>query len=312
MVAAVAAAALACTPRPGLGTLTYTRGAQVHVLDLGTCRERVSPARRARGASVFVSRDGTHRATVRVAKGEQTIWVTVRGKRIHEAALRLPAWTPNGTNGSPGPIMLLGFWGDSRWLFYAIDPMNSASLVADGVDVHAIPLEQDGLRRLGPMLAYPDYHAWCGHRLVLTAGGDRIATHNKQLSITAPPAWRLRRLVVAPRRAWGSLTCAPDGRSVVVQSQPDTGPNESIRARWQLWRVGLDGSKRRLTSPPPGYTDESPRFSRDGRTLFFVRSRNGVGRLYALRGGHVLGPLASLGFQLGYYGHRLWPYSVSQ
>ncbi len=310
VAAAVAAAALACTPQPGLGSVTYTRGAQLHVLDIATCHERVLRSQQAGRVSIVVSRDGTRRATVGVSKGKQTIWVTTRGKGIHMAALRLPAWTPNGKNGSPGPIMLLGFWGDSRWLFYAIDPMGSASLVADGVDVRVIALEQDGLRRLGPMLAYADYRTWCGRRLVLTTGGDRIATHNKQLSVTAPPQWRLQRLVTAPHRAWGSLACAPDRRSVVVQSQPDNGSGYFFGTRWQLWRVGLDGSQRRLTSPPPGYADESPRFSPDGRTLFFVRSRKGVGMLYALRGGRVLGPFASLGFQLGYYGHHAWPYSV--
>jgi WD40 repeat protein len=312
MVAAVAAAAtLACTPRAGLGTVSYTRGAQEHVLDLGTCHERVRRAQRAGSANAVVSRDGRRHAAVRVSKGKQTIWVTTRGKGSPMMALTLPAWTLHGKNGSPGPIMLLGFWGDSRWLFYAIDPENSASLVADGVDVRAVALEQDGIRHLGPMLAYTDYRTWCGGRLVLTTGGDRIATHNKQLSVTVPPLWRLHRLAVAAHRAWGSLACAPDGRSVVAQSQRDTGVDmSSVLARWSLWRVGLDGSQRRLTSPPPGYSDDSPRFSRDGRTLFFVRSRKGVGKLYALRGGRVLGPLASLGSRVGYYGHTEWPYSV--
>lgn len=312
MVAAVAAAAsLACTPQRGLGTVSYTRGAKLHVLDLETCRERVLLSQRAGRTNGVVSRDGTRQATVQVSKGKQTIWVTTRGKRIHAAALTLPAWTLNGKNGSPGPIMLLGFWGDSRWLFYAIDPGNSGSLVADGVEVRVVALAQDGNRRLGPMLPYADYRTWCARRLVVTTGGDRIATHNKELSVTAPPLWRLQRLVTAPHRAWGSLACAPDQRSVVVQSQPDTGNNYFFVTRWQLWRVGQDGSQRRLTSPPPGYTDESPRFSPDGRTLFFVRSRKGVGKLYALRGGLLLGPLASLGYQLGYYGHHAWPYAVS-
>jgi hypothetical protein len=93
-----------------------------------------------------------------------------------------------------------------------------------------------------------------------------------------------------------------------VQSQPASTDANFFHTRWSLWRVGLDGTKRRLTSPRPGYADESPRFS--GKTLFFVRSRRGVGKLYALRGGRLLGPLASLGSQLGYYGHHAWPYSV--
>src|SRR5712664_2416873 len=134
MVAAVAAAAtFACTPHPGLGTVTYTRGAQQHMIDLDTCRERVAPAQRVGRASVFVSPDGAWRAEVRLSGGNQTIWVVARGRRGF-ALLTLPAWTPRGKNGSPGPIMLVGWSGDSRWVFYAIDPFGSASLIADGIE----------------------------------------------------------------------------------------------------------------------------------------------------------------------------------
>ncbi len=61
-----------------------------------------------------------------------------------------------------------------------------------------------------------------------------------------------------------------------------------------------------MTSPPRGHADESPRFSRDGSVLAFVRSRNGVGKLYALHGGPLVGPLLSLGYSPGYYGHQDW------
>ena len=83
----------------------------------------------------------------------------------------------------------------------------------------------------------------------------------------------------------GPMACAPDER---------------------LWRVGLDGSHRSLTSPPAQHADESPVFSRDGKTILFIRSRNGDGKLYALRGDKVVGPLLSLGHQDGYYGHQHW------
>jgi hypothetical protein len=304
MIAAVAAAAtLACAPHTGLGTVSYTRGAQEHILDLATCREHVRARPKARPGA-FVSPDGRSTATVRVSGAMQTI--RAGGRTL----LALPRWSPNASNGSPGPLMLLGWSGDSRWVFYAVDPMGSQSIIADGVQLRAVSLNGRS-RAIAPALANDDYRAWCGGRLVLTAGGDRIAAHHKRLVTAAPPLWRTRSLVAGAGRAWGSLACAPDG--VVVQSEPDAGTDmSSVWAHWSLWRVSLHGSQHRLTSPPAGYSDESPRFSRDGRTLFFVRSRKGVGELYALRGGRVLGPLASLGFRLGYYGHTDWAYSVSR
>jgi hypothetical protein len=146
---------------------------------------------------------------------------------------------------------------------------------------------------------------------VVVAGGDRIAAHNKRLVVTGPPAWRSRPLLRAPGRAFGSLACAPDGRSVVVQSQPDSDDGNFFHTHWALWRVGLDGRAARLTSPPSGYADESPRLSADG-TVYFVRSKRGRGKLFALRQGKLVGPLLSLGYQLGYYGHQDWGYSVTR
>jgi hypothetical protein len=300
VAAAVAAAALACTPQPGLGSLSYTRGGAQHVLDLATCRERVRRAAKPRHHAL-VSPDGRLTASERISGDKDTI--RIGGKTV----LSLPRWSPNAKNGSPGPIMLLGWSGDSTWVFYAIDPMGSASIIADGVRMQAVSVNGT-VRTVASGLAYDDYRTWCNGRLVLTAGGDRIATHNKQLIVAAPPAWKPKPLVTDSSRAWGSLACTPDDRAVVVQSQPASADANFFHTRWSLWRIGFDGARRRLTSPPPGYADESPRFS--GKTLFFVRSRRGVGRVYALRDGKLLGPFASLGSDIGYYGHHAWPYSV--
>jgi hypothetical protein len=56
---------------------------------------------------------------------------------------------------------------------------------------------------------------------------------------------------------------------------------------------------------------DSPSYSRDG-TLFFVRSHRDAGRVYALRNGKLLGPFATLGPDIGFYGHHAWPYSVTR
>src|SRR5437870_1936478 len=100
MVAAVtAAAAVACTPVRGLGSLAYTRGGHRHVVDLDTCRDRPAPAPH---AGVLRSPDGRWTATLRTTGKQQTIEVTARGRRSY-AVLTLPR--------SPGPLMLLGWSG---------------------------------------------------------------------------------------------------------------------------------------------------------------------------------------------------------
>ena len=76
--------------------------------------------------------------------------------------------------------------------------------------------------------------------------------------------------------------------------------------RWQLWRVGLNGSHALLDAPTPGFADEQPTWSPDGRSLLFVRERKGYGQLMLLRAHTLYGPFANLGYSLGYYGHHDW------
>jgi hypothetical protein len=292
----------------GLGSVTFQRGGKAHLVDLATCRDRVVPPP---ARTAIVSADRHWQAAVRSSgKGKtakQTIWVTDRRtKRSHPVFSEMQYYKTIGPGETPGPIVLLGWSGDDRWIFFSIDPGGSGSIQADGLTLRVVSASGGRAIPLARMLLYRSYITWCGGRLVFTAGMDRVATHNKRLLVAAPPAWHPRELVVAPHRAWGSLACASDGRSVVVQSQRESDDARFFATRWALWRVGLDGSHRRLTAPPAGYADESPRFSRDGRAVLFVRSRKGVGRLYALRGGRLLGPLLSLGYSLGFYGHQEW------
>jgi hypothetical protein len=239
-------------------------------------------------------------ATVRVTPTSQTI--VFRGKVV----LKIPE-----RNGLPGPIEIYGLSPDRKWALFAIDPDASASMAADGLLLRAVPIAGGGPRSVAFGLMYGDYRTWCGDRLVLTAGGDRIAPDRKRLMVAGPPSWHARPLARAPGRSFGAVTCAPDGKSVVAQLQRQSVDARFFDTSWALWRIGLDGSMKQLTHPPKGYADESPRFSRDGRTLMFVRSRKGVGKLYALRNGKLVGPLLGLGYSLGFYGHQDWWQSMS-
>ena len=72
-------------------------------------------------------------------------------------------------------------------------------------------------------------------------------------------------------------------------------------------------SRRRLTDPPRGATDELPRWSADGRWILFVRSgptkedASTAGRLYlvAASGDELVGPVIRLAGG-NYYGHYSW------
>jgi hypothetical protein len=274
------------------------RPALVQVVDLAICRTTSERTAVATGVPrVVVTRHGKHGTQAIVFRGRTVL-------TVKESFDNVPA-------GTPGPILLEGTSPDRRWILYAIDPMGSASLAADGLVLRAVAATGGASHAVEGGLLYGDYRSWCSfYSLVVTAGGSRLAVDNKRLIATGPPTWKSRLLVRAYARVFGSVECAPDGNSVVVQEAPQRTDSSVINPRWQLWRVGLDGKSTRLTSPPPGYSDESPHFSPDQQTIYFVRGHHGAGLLYALRHGKLIGPLLSLGRVAGYYGHRAWPYSV--
>jgi hypothetical protein len=274
------------------------RAALVQVVDLVTCRTTTERPAAATGMPrIVVTHHGKHGTQAIVFRGRTVL-------TVKESYERVPA-------GTPGPMLLEGTSPDKRWILFAIDPMGSASLAADGLVLQAVAATGGHTHAVVGGLLYADYRSWCSfYSLVVTVGGSRLAVDNKRLIATGPPTWKSRLLVRAYTRAFGSVECAPDGNSVVVQEAPQSTDGSFLTTRWQLWRVGLDGKSTQLTSPPPGYSDESPHFSPDQRTIYFVRAHRGAGTLYALHDGKLTGPLLALGRRAGYYGHRAWPYSI--
>jgi Tol biopolymer transport system component len=295
-----AATQAGCPGDPAFGTVHYPRAGKEHVLSLATCTDTVvGKARERRPPASFVSPNGL-KAAVETSDptgraGTQAI--TVDGRAVYRVTEK---------NGSPGPIILVGWSPDSQWILFSIDPMFSASIMADGLQLKALNVASGRVVPVAFMLLDYDYLTWCGSTLVLTAGGDRIATDNKQLVVARAPGWKPHALWAGKKRSFGSVACAPDGRSVAVLSQPESTDASFFHTKWQLWRVGLNGARSLLDTPPAGSADESPRWSRDGSSLLFVRERKGYGQLMLLRDTTVSGPLANLGYSLGYYGHHDW------
>jgi hypothetical protein len=203
-----------------------------------------------------------------------------------------------------GPVITLSLSPDRRWLVFAIDPMASASMMADGLQLQVVSTHGGAPHPLGVSLAYRDYLAWCGGGLVYVRGGDRIATDVKRLIYATPPTWRGRDLWRDARRSFASPACAPSNDGIAVMTQRSSTNARFFSTRWQLWSVTLDGARRPLDIPPAGWADESPAWSPAGDMLAFVRERNGNGTLVVLHDG--VKRIASLGYSLGYYGHHDW------
>jgi Tol biopolymer transport system component len=265
---------LACTPHPGLGTVVVRHA----LIDLRTCLTATAPVPSSQGPRAVGRRIVFHgKVVVTARKGDGIL--------------------PEGA--SP----------DGRWILYAADPLSSASIAADGLPVRVVGAGGGRSYAIATGLVYRDYRSWCDGRLVTTAGSDRTTTTHKWLVTSSPPAWRTQILVEDAHRAFGSLACAGDG--VIVQSTAASA--RGFRSsHWALWKIGWDGKATRLTHPPAGYSDDSPQVSADGRTVYFVRSKNDHGTLYALQNGRLVGPLLSLDTSPGYFGHRDWPYRVTR
>jgi hypothetical protein len=300
-----------CPHSAALGTVAFPRGGHEHAVSLATCADRIVGHPAPASGQLLRSPDGRITATVRATgagrSAKQTIWISDRRTSARRAIFsETEYYKQTGPGDTPGPIVLLRISSDNRWVFFTIDPGASASIAADGLVLRVVSTAGGPVHKLGVALPYPDYLAWCGGRLVYVAGKDRVAIHAKRLLVAAPPNWRPAPLWYDRSRSFAAPACRPGGRSVAVLVQRSSVNAYFFATRWQLWRVGLDGTRQELDAPPPGWADESPRWSRDGRSLLFVRERKGYGRVMLLRDGHVFGPIANLGFAIGYYGHHDW------
>jgi hypothetical protein len=286
---AIACSSASATPPRGAcgglrGNLTYVREAKTHVVSLRSCTDRVMKTPAARTPLAGATTTGQ-------TPGVQRLYV--HGRLVF-------------THWETGPFVPLKLSGDGRWLFFFVDEYGANSAILDGVPLLVVPTRGGPVHDLGVTLPYSFSLTWCGGELVYTPGSDRVAIDGKRLAAAAPPDWHPRALWDDPSRSFGTPSCEPGRDAVAVLSQHTSTNANFFATRWRLWRVGLDGSRHVLDIPPPGWADEQPAWSPDGASIAFVQERNGYGRIMVLSNRRLYGPVAELGYGLGYYGHHDW------
>jgi hypothetical protein len=175
----------------------------------------------------------------------------------------------------------------------------SASIAADGTALYA------NRAHVADTLPHPDYVSVCGSHLAVAAGHDRYAMHGKRILFDGRDVSR------DPSRSWVSPSCSTDGRTLVAAASVNTTPPRIGREHRSIWQ--LLPTRRRLTTPPAGLTDEFPRVHSDGSVLF-VRTKShattlqlyGTGTVELLRRGKLTA-LGAAGRAFNYYGHYDWP-----
>jgi len=228
-----------------------------------------------------------------------------------------------GGSAEIGSPLLVGWTSDGRFLLLQSD-MGSASLLADGSPLYALPADGGALVQLaGAVLAYSDFvvpEPTRTDRVAVVVGGGRGAWTNKVLHVIPAstgegmPLTSLGQAVSSP--AW-----SPDGRYIAYVAMSDRGddllaggePARQGLMQRRLWAINVQGKPRaQQLTDDPAYRDERPVWAADGSYILFARldleDRASLWLISAEGGDprQVVDELTPSPGWFGYYGHVEW------
>lgn len=218
---------------------------------------------------------------------------------------------------------------DGEILFWR-DPSFSASFMADGLELFAIPAAGGAARSLGvTTLVHDDTLAVSPDRrtLAVAAGGGRNHWEGKRIALLDLPGKALSYLteerVCAVSPSW-----SPDGLRLAYSSAPSPATARGVAggegakrllSRRRIWTQNVSGGAPSARTADPHYRDEKPLWSADGKHILFCRMdaaeavtlwlmgaqgdnpRQAAGPLYC-----DPGPLGAEDTWFGYYGYIDW------
>ena len=267
------------------------------------------------------SQDGAHLA-VAVQRSTQAAasihFLGFSGGAIHEEGT---AYQAQGE--AAGDQLTLGAWSpDDRYILFW-PGSTSASLLVDGLPLWSLNL--DGLQATHlsqAALVNKTYQSWApdSSALVFSNGGNRSAQVGKWLSLYRVSTGQVTTLIDQDQVVPGAVAWSPDGKQIAFAAvaADQTGQNDADDMSWDnpailARRIYLldpqSGEFKRLNSTDV-YQD-APRWSVDGKTLYYVQIDNDQAVLMAAdpangEGQSQDGVQADLPDTAGYYGQVDW------
>lgn len=261
---------------PSGGSLSFERdGAMWQVREDGSGEQPLPQETPSPKEDERVSPDGRYRAYVEAVADESSPF-----RRYHRLMLEDVSGSEITTlhESRYNGIVLEGWTADSKYVLFWDDIQFSASLMADGTSLMAIPVAGGeprplylGLTRPGMVSPAPG-----GSMLAVTEGVGRASWIDKRLALVNVDTGEVTPLTAADKAslepAW-----SPDGRRIAFVSQPEkttglaSGLIPELTRDRRLWVMNSDGSDQRPLTGDPVYRDERPLWSRDGRWLLFPR-----------------------------------------
>ncbi len=185
------------------------------------------------------------------------------------------AGTPSGYG-----LIVAGWSPDGSRVLYWIDPVFSASLLADGAPLYTVPAEGGATVQLAEaVLLHPDFLVLGPpdtDRVAVIVGGYRGTSTNKVLHVLSLSTGQDVALTSADLAA-SSPAWSPDGQSIAYVAMPDEGDLGGEPARQALMQRRIFVANTQGEPQPqqladdPAYRDEYPLWSADGASILFAR-----------------------------------------